>query len=101
MAEYYKYDPSGKIEAQTTTAWAQANQPGAQKPTPAPAPGQPPAPAPAPAPAQAIDRTVNVYIGPYNNPYGIPTNATGQAAIERMARDVVDTLQSAKTQVTA
>lgn len=101
MADYYQYTNAGKIEAQQMLSWEQANQPGAKKPTPAPAPGQPPSPAPAPAPAQAIDRVVNLYIGPYNNPYGIPTNATGQAALQRMASDIVDTLQTSRSQALA
>jgi len=99
MADYYQYTNAGKLEAQQILAYEQANQPGAKKPTPAPAPGQPPAPAP--APVQAIDRVVNLYIGPYNNPYGIPTNATGQAALQRMASDIVDTLQTSRSQALA
>lgn len=99
MADYYQYTNAGKLEAQQMLAYEQANQPGAKKPTPAPAPGQPPAPAP--APVQAIDRVVNLYIGPYNNPYGIPTNATGQAALQRMASDIVDTLQTSRSQALA
>lgn len=102
MSEYYRLG-AGKSEAAAMLDYERNK--GKQ-------PGAPAAPQPLPKPpldgsgggsgdggsGPRVDRIVNVYIGASPTVYSVPTNSSGQANIEQLARAVVTYLEDQKRQ---
>ena len=102
VAEFYKYDEGGQIEALDIVDRAKRDKELRDRQR------NPNAPAPAPAPTtpggnggsggDRVDRVVNVYIG-NSTPYSVPTNDGGQRNIEAIAREVLRLLELQRNQL--
>jgi tape measure domain-containing protein len=102
VAEFYKYDEGGQIEALDIVDRAKRDKELRDRQR------NPKAPAPAPAPTtpggnggsggDRVDRVVNVYIG-NSTPYSVPTNEGGQRNIEAIAREVLRLLELQRNQL--
>lgn len=102
VAEFYKYDEGGQIEALDIVDRAKRDKELRDRQR------NPKAPAPAPAPTtpggnggsggDRVDRVVNVYIG-NSTPYSVPTNDGGQRNIEAIAREVLRLLELQRNQL--
>ena len=102
VAEFYKYDEGGQIEALDIVDRAKRDKELRDQQR------NPKAPAPAPAPTtpggnggsggDRVDRVVNVYIG-NSTPYSVPTNDGGQRNIEAIAREVLRLLELQRNQL--
>ncbi len=102
VAEFYKYDEGGQIEALDIVDRAKRDKELRDQQR------NPKAPAPAPAPTtpggnggsggDRVDRVVNVYIG-NSTPYSVPTNEGGQRNIEAIAREVLRLLELQRNQL--
>ncbi|PIF29420.1 tape measure domain-containing protein [Acidovorax sp. 56] len=105
VAEFYKYDESGKHEAAYIIEQDKKNKEAADKNKSPASPAPSPTPSPAPTPSNGsgsgsnpITRVVNVYIG-NSTPYSVPTNEDGQKSIEAIAREVLRLLELQRNQL--
>lgn len=79
---------------------ATRKKPNGGEPPSASAPSAPPSPA-SPSvvqqPQKGVDRIVNIYIGTNAQPHVVPTNATGENSINRLANEFIGLLEDAKS----